>query len=128
MRASYIPEGAADSPLLLFAEVSASDATTLTEALQPLASGARLSVLLHLLPAWDASSGIRVEALRADRDAGCSIIDQSSLHFRCALRATTWEEVIGLLAPFAEPSSDHSHQYLNGDGPVTWFASTDTSF
>jgi hypothetical protein len=130
MHAQYIAEGTVDAPLLLFGQVTTRDAAALTAALMPLAVGWRGSVALHRVAGWSRASGVRVDAISADRDLGCSHVESSDQHFRCAFQPATWDQIVSLLAPFASDGSDeiHAHQYLSERGPVTWMVSTDSTW
>ena len=130
MYGQYIADGDNDTPVLLLGEVTPSDAGALIAALEPLAAGRPASIALHELPAWHPDGTVRVDAVSTARDEGCAPLGSPPVQVRCAFRTGTWDQIIGLLAPFAAagPDDGHRHQYLSHQGPVTWIVSTDSTW
>ena len=130
MYGQYIEDATTDAPLLLLGDVTPSDAAALIAALEPLTARAGATVALHQLAEWHSRHAVRVEALSTTHDAGCALMASPPAHVRCGLRPGTWDQIVGLLAPFATGGAfdGHDHQYLNRLGPVVWIVSTDSTW
>jgi len=73
---------------------------------------------------------LRFVARVALKDAGCHLgeDDTGTSVIYCDLTPSTWDEVTSLLEPFSRRQATHAHQYLSEHGPITWIASTDSTW
>jgi hypothetical protein len=128
MRTEYIADGVDQAPILFLSGVTKSDAAKLIDIFGPLASGERTSTVFPDPVRREPASALQLELIAAERDEGCTPGSRDQL--LCIRRPSTWEEIVGLLAPFAvtRSATAHSHQYLSEHGPITWIVSTDSSW
>lgn len=129
MYGQYIADGTIDAPLLLIGDLSGANAAVLIDVFGRLASGQTDNVAVHRLPGWEPRDRLCLEAVAGDQDAGCAVAMGSDFQLRCGLRPRTWDQIVGLLEPFARGrASGHAHQYLSQHGSVTWIVSTDSAW
>ena len=114
--------------VLALIDVSPADATQLINALRRLS--APTATPLEIAPSDSAGGQVRLIARVALADVGChagSPASGTSVVY-CDLTPGTWEQVTGLLDPFSRRQQMHAHQYLSEHGPITWIASTDSTW
>ena len=129
MYGQYIADGTIDAPLLLVGDFSAANAAVLIDVFGRLASGQTDSVAVHHLLGWEPRDRLSLEAVAAGQDAGCAFATGSDFQLRCLLRPRTWDQIVGLLAPFARSRTPgHAHQYLSQHVSVTWIVSTEWTY
>jgi hypothetical protein len=78
------------------------------------------SFSVHELPGFRSVDGCRLFASRADSDFGTRRTREPQT-FECQLRPVTWQNIEGLLEPFADVSEYHypnGHQYLDEHGKI----------
>ncbi|HEV2179069.1 MAG TPA: hypothetical protein VGR59_02055 [Gemmatimonadaceae bacterium] len=125
----YIADGIIDAPVLLIGSLTAANAAALIDAFGQLASGQTDRVAVHDLPGWESRDRLSLEAVAGAHDAGCARPLGSGIQLRCVLRPPTWDQIVGLLVPFAGGGDTaHAHQHLSEHGPVTWIVSTDATW
>ncbi len=112
MRLQFISEGSQDSPLILITCNRPQAVAALAAALRRTSSG---PVELHRLPGVDAADGLSFVAHANPRDLGVRRGAGGGLDW--LLSESGWEEVAGLLEPFAEPNrTADGFQLLNRHG------------
>jgi hypothetical protein len=114
-----------DERVVLLHSFDADEVERLRAALLTLVDSQSAETRVEELSGVDAVGGVSLAVAVSDHDHGVEVRNRSSL--RCALTAARWEDVVGLLEPFAEPVSGESgdfFQYLSEEGPVTWIIST----
>lgn len=110
MRLEYLASGSPDCPLIRLYDFQPSEAAELLAAINALASGAAQRVEVDRLSCVEATGGCRLVFTRQHRDR--AIVSGASHHeFECGFTAATWNNVAGLVEPFAE-----------GGGGFQWLA------
>lgn len=110
MRLEYLASGAPDCPLVRLYDFKPSEAAALLAAVNMLASAAAWRVEVDRLPFVKAAGGCRLVFARQDRDRAI-VAGPIQNEFECGFTAATWDNVAGLLEPFAQ-----------GAGGVEWLA------
>jgi hypothetical protein len=126
-----VGEEAQDAPLIIVRNLSPLGASQIAEAIRPLSLGTASTVDLSELSAFASENVGTFAAIAAARDYGLRPVEGTENDFECALRPSTWEEVIGLLEPFTtepEDNASHAHAYLSQHGPIAWLVSTDSAW
>jgi hypothetical protein len=122
MKLEFLPDGSPDCPLLRLYAFTTSEARRLGEAIAELASGASDCVEIHHLP-WVKSIGdCRLTLVVRPWDQG--IVGKGGPEeFECGLTAVTWDNVAGLIAPFAD--GGRGYQWLAGTPGTSLLLSVD---
>lgn len=126
----FVGEEAQDAPLIIIRNLAPLGASQIVEAVRPLSTGTSSAVDLSELSAF-ASENIGTFSARVGaRDSGLRSVPDTECDFECALKPSTWGEVIGLLEPFTvdAESTKHMHACLSQHGPVMWLVSTDSTW
>jgi hypothetical protein len=110
MKLDFLAVGLPDCPLLRLYDFTPAQAAQLLAALTYLASGAVQQVAVHELPDVATVGGCRLTLLLRSWDQAISRTGLAE--FECALTAGTWDNVAGLVEPFAHGS--HGFQWLAG--------------
>ena len=110
MKPEYLAEGSPDCPLLRLHNFSPPEAEQLLAAVSRLASGAAERVEVHQLPFVEPVGGCRLALVRWPWDQAVLRVGPSA--FQCGLTAGTWDNVAGLIEPFAENAG--GFQWLAG--------------
>jgi hypothetical protein len=111
-----VGEEAQDAPLIIVRNLNPLGASQIAEAIRPLSLGTASTVELSELSAFASENVGTFAAIAAARDYGLWPIVGTENDFECALKRSTWEEVIGLLEPFTtepEGNAPHAHAYLS---------------
>jgi hypothetical protein len=127
----FVGERAQDAPLIIARNLTPLGASQIAAALRPLSLGTVSTVDLSDLSDFASENIGTFSASAAARDYGLRPVPETENDFKCALKPSTWDEVIGLLEPFTsvrEGSTEHAHAYLSKHGPVTWLVSTDSAW
>ncbi|WP_242343796.1 hypothetical protein [Anaeromyxobacter terrae] len=120
MRLQFISEGSQDTPLILITCNRAQAVAAFSAALLRTSSG---PVELHRLPGVEAVDGLSLVAHATLRDLG--VRKGAGSRFDWFLSQSGWEEVAGLLEPFAEPNrTTDGLQFLNRHGGPNAIIST----
>jgi hypothetical protein len=120
MKLEHLSDGSPECPLIRLHAFVPAEVRQLLAALQELASGAARQVELHGLPFIEAVAGCQLTLRVADWDQGMLRDAESAFH--CALTRGGWEDVAGLLEPFAEGVD--GYQWLSPAGSeVGWLIS-----
>lgn len=119
MKFIFHASGSSDCPLLVLTDLQAGDVSRLQKAIAELARGDRLAVPVD--DSFGVIGDIRVRMELGDRDVG--ILGQPP-HFACSLTASTWDQIEGLLDPFADHADGDRHQWLDDSGEVSLLIST----
>lgn len=107
MRTRFFPEGSPLCPIVAITEFEASEISALAANIRRMqAAGAEPVVI-------DGEVLLRLETSK--RDVGISELVGNQA--TCALRNSTWENVVGLLEPFMAPGQSE-HQWLDESGSV----------
>jgi hypothetical protein len=127
----FVGERAQDAPIIIARNLTPGGASQIAAALHPLSLGTASTVDLSELSDFASENIGTFSVSAAARDYGLRPVPETENDFECALRPSTWDEVIGLLEPFTsarEVSTVHAHAYLSQHGPVTWLVSTDSTW
>lgn len=112
MYIQFVPDGASDTPLLLMSSPSSGELSELTEVIKEMARGDRTQVTLH--DVGNPKSRISLCLAVSDGDSG---ISGPGPAFRCSLRTVTWDQIQGLIEPFASDKLD-GYQWLDESGSI----------
>ncbi len=126
MLMEYLDDPAARPQIrvLLLYDLGTAEVQALREAVDRLSRGKPGNELLvDALPGVTAVDGSSLVAAVGEADLGVEP-DGADRHFRCKLRASSWERVSGLLEPFLAAGSN-AFQYLSKEGSVEWIISYD---
>jgi hypothetical protein len=127
----FVGERAQGAPLIIARNLTPIGASQIAAALRPLSLGTASAVDLSQLSDFASENIGTFSASVAARDYGLRSVPKTESDFECALKPSTWDEVIGLLEPFTSAPkgrTDHAHAYLSKHGPVTWLVSTDSAW
>jgi hypothetical protein len=111
MKLEYLADGSPDCPLIRLFDFNLAEAQQLLAALTPLASGAGERVELHGLPFVEPVNGCRLALVRRSWDQAI-IRGNGPCEFECGFTADTWDNVAGLVEPFAQGAG--GFQWLAG--------------
>jgi len=110
MKLEYLSDGSPDCPLIRLYDFTLAEAEQLHAAVAELASGSCQQVEIHRLPGIESIGGCRL-TFRVSRHDGAIVQMESIAAFECRFTMDTWDNVAGLIEPFAQ----------NGDG-FQWLA------
>jgi hypothetical protein len=99
MRLEYLPDGSPDCPLIRLFDFTPADAARLRAAIADLACGRAERVAIHDLPGVVPVGGCELVLLRRSWDQAVVRVGPSA--FECRFTAGTWDNVAGLVEPFA---------------------------
>jgi hypothetical protein len=108
MKLDYLADGSPNCPLLRLYDFTPVEAGRLRAAVSELANEVTGEVDVHRLPFVDAVDEIRLTLVRMSRELGLSRV--ASQEFECGFTANTWDNVAGLIEPFA--TSAQGFQWL----------------
>lgn len=112
MLLEYLPDASADCPLIRLYSFSLSEAARLGVAVAGLAVGSVERVAVHELPGVEPVDGCEL-VLRV-RAWDQAVVQVGPASFECGFTSGTWDNVAGLIEPFATEAS--GYQWLAG-GP-----------
>jgi len=127
----FIGEKAQDTPLIIIRNLTPLGASQIAAAVRPLSLGTASAVDLSELSAFASENVGTFSARIGVRDSGLRPVPGTENDFECALKPSTWDEVVGLLEPFTVETgrgAAHTHAYLSRHGPVMWLVSTDSAW
>jgi len=101
MRLEYLASGSPDCPLIRLYDFQPSEAAGLLAAINTLISTAAQRVEVDRLPFVEAAGGCRLVFTRQHWDRAI-VSGPSHNEFECGFTAATWDNVAGLVEPFAE--------------------------
>jgi hypothetical protein len=104
MKLEYLADGSPDCPLIRLYDFTAAEADQLRAVIADLASGAFERAEVHLLPGVEAVNGCRL-TVRVQKWDQAIIRLPGAANFRCGFTAGTWDNVAGLIEPFARGAS-----------------------
>ena len=107
MRTRFFQEGSPECPILAITDFDASEGTTLAESILRMQSAKGNPVIIE--------GDVRLTLETSSQDLG--IGEAVGNQYVCALRESTWDNVIGLLEPFMNPSQS-GYQWLDDSGAV----------
>ena len=110
MRLEYLPDGSPDCPLIRLYDFRPDEAARLGAAVADLAAGRSERVAVHELPGVAPIGGCQLVLRVGPRDA--AVVQVGPAAFECRFTAGTWDNVAGLIEPFAESAS--GYQWLAG--------------
>jgi hypothetical protein len=111
MQLEYLATGSPDCPLLRLYDFTTLEARQLHAAIASLATEAAEHVEIHQLPFVKVVGGCRLTLVLSTRDQ--AVISKGPLpDFECRFTAGTWDNVAGLVEPFAV--SARGFQWLAG--------------
>jgi hypothetical protein len=113
MKLDYLIDGSPDCPLIRLYDFTPSEARQFLTAVTGLASGAEKRVEVHRLPFVEAIKGCRLVLILRQWDQAI-IRGGVPTEFECGFTAGTWDNIAGLIEPFAESAG--GFQWLAG-GP-----------
>jgi hypothetical protein len=100
MKLDYLPDGSPDCPLLRLYDFTPLEAGHLLAAVRTLASGGAELVEVHRLAFVDPIGDCRLTLVRNGWDQAALQVGPST--FECGFTVSTWENVAGLIEPFAQ--------------------------
>ena len=106
MKLEYLASGSPDCPLIRLYDFHSSEAAGLLAAIDTLARASAERVEVHRLPFVESMGGCRLVFVRRRHDAGIASGPLAN-EFECGFTADTWDNVAGLLEPFAEGAVGH---------------------
>jgi hypothetical protein len=110
MKLEYLPDGSDDCPLIRLYDFTPTEVEHLRSAIDGLASGATQSVAVHELRGVIPIDGCRLTLERQKWDG--AIVQRGPNHFECGFTADTWDNIAGLVEPFASDAT--GWQWLAG--------------
>jgi hypothetical protein len=110
MKLEYLADGSHDCPLLRLYDFTPAEAGQFLATVAGLASGAAERVEVHRLPFVEPVDGCRLSLARRSWDQALVRVGPSA--FECAFTAGTWDNVAGLVEPFANDAG--GFQWLAG--------------
>ena len=110
MKLEYLSDGSPECPLLRLYDFTKQDAEALRLAVLELASETAERIEIHRLPFVRPVGACRLALILQSWDQ--AIVRVGPLAFECGLTGATWEDVQGLIEPFAE--TVHGFQWLTG--------------
>lgn len=110
MQLDYLPDGSPDCPLIRLFDFSPAEVARLGAAIADLASGRAERVAVHDLPGVVPVRACKLVLLRRPWDQAVARVGPSA--FECGFTAATWDNVAGLVEPFA--AGGRGHQWLAG--------------
>ncbi|MDY3554402.1 hypothetical protein R5W24_003524 [Gemmata sp. JC717] len=105
MRLEYLPDGSPDCPLIRLFDFVPAEAAALGSAVAALAAGQLERVAVHELPGVAPVGGCELVLRRRGRDR--AVVRVGPAAFECGLTADTWDNVAGLIEPFAADAGGH---------------------
>jgi hypothetical protein len=111
MKLEYLADGSPDCPLIRLYDFTSAEAEQLHAAIIGLAAGSAERVEIHRLPFVEAVGGCRLTLIRRAWDQAV-LRRNGPAEFECGFTAGTWDNVAGLVEPFAE--SQGGFQWLAG--------------
>jgi hypothetical protein len=110
MKLEYLAEGSADCPLLRLYDFTSDEAKQLLIAVTGLATGSLERVDVERLPFVEPVEDCRLCLVRSPWDRAVVRIGPSA--FECGFTSARWDNVAGLIEPFAEEGSVGGFQWL----------------
>jgi hypothetical protein len=110
MKLEYLIDGSPECPLIRLYDFTPAEAGDLRGAVSELASEAVQRIEVHGLPFVDPVGGCELALVRKSWDQG--VLRAGTSKFECGFTAGTWDNVAGLIEPFAEASASFGFQWL----------------
>jgi hypothetical protein len=110
MRLEHLPDGSPDCPLIRLYDFTPAEARQLLATVAALASGTARRVEVHRLPFVEAVADCRLTLTVDPRDR--AVCRRGPAGFECGFTPDTWDNVGGLIEPFAEGAA--GFQWLAG--------------
>ena len=101
MKLEYLADGSPDCPLIRLYDFIPAEAGQLLTAMIALATGTAERVDVHELPFVEPVGECRLALVRRSRDQAITR-GPGPREFQCGFTAGTWDNIAGLLEPFAE--------------------------
>lgn len=111
MKLEYLAQGSTDGPLIRLYDFGPAEAAELWGAIRKLASGEEGRFEVHGLAFVESVGGLRLVFARRPRDMAI-VRGSRENEFECGFTEGTWENVAGLVAPFAQDRD--GYQWLTG--------------
>jgi hypothetical protein len=109
MKLEYLPAGSSDCPLIRLYDFTREEVRQFHVAVSALATGAADRVEVHRLPFVEPVAECRLVLVRSGWDQA---VIRRAIEFECGFTAGTWDNVAGLVEPFAQ--SARGFQWLAG--------------
>ena len=104
MKLEYVANGSPDCPLIRLYDFDPAEARQFLASVTTLASGMAERIEVHNLPFVESLGGCRLSLVRRSWDQAMLRMPRPS-EFECGFTAGTWNNVAGLVTPFAEGAS-----------------------
>jgi hypothetical protein len=129
MKIEYFAEGSSDCPLVLLFGPTPADVSVLSDVIHTLSQDRGDRLAIHDLPGFYAHDGCRLFASSGATDLGLKMIGPPN-EFEWSLRPQSWENVAGLLEPFArlKDFAAKRFQYLDERSEIRLLISTERSW
>lgn len=108
MRLEYLSDGAPECPLIRLFDFTPAEASLLGAAIARMVAGGAECVAVHEFPGVVAVGGCELVLQVQRRDQG--VVQVGPMKFECRFSPSTWDNVAGLVEPFA--SGAIGHQWL----------------
>ena len=112
MKIEFLAGGSPDCPLVRIYDFNSLAARRLHTAVCALSSGTAQSIAFHELPEIEMVDGCRITAQLSDTDWGVLPNAKESNSFVWMLKASTWDDIAGLIEPFRR-SETNGFQWLD---------------
>jgi hypothetical protein len=112
MLLDYLSDGESDCPLIRLYCFTTEEAVKLRDAVVELSTGLTQVIVVHQLPCVEAIAGCQLTLCVSSFDQ--SILQLDASKFECRFTVEAWDNVAGLIKPFAEGAG--GYQWLAG-GP-----------
>jgi len=109
MLLEYLSDGSPDCPLIRLYRFTPEEAASLRDAVVELSDGRLQKVVVHELPYAKVIAGCQLTLCVSSFDQ--SVVQKDAYTFECRYIAETWDNVAGLLKPYAEGKG--GHQWLS---------------
>jgi hypothetical protein len=116
VRLEYLPDGSPDCPLIRLYDFRPDEAERLAAAVAEMAAGRADRVAVHGLPGITPVGGCELVLSAGRRDVG--VVGVGPAAFECRLTADTWDNVAGLIEPFAAGSGGYQWLAEAGDAAL----------
>ncbi len=122
MKLEYLPDGSPDCPLIRLFGFTSGEVAQLRAFVADLAQGRVESVAVHELPFVESIGGCQLVLRVWPRDQSVLRVGEPAM-FECRLTRITWDNVEGLMEPFAHGTQGYQWLAEHGDASLLISAS-----
>jgi hypothetical protein len=110
MKLDYLHDAGDRRSIVRLYDFTTDEALQFMKAIEALASEAEQQICVHSLPGISAVDGCKLSLVRKFWDQG--ILKTGPTEFECGFTSGTWDNIAGLIKPFADAAD--GHQFLSG--------------